>query len=56
MGEPRRLDGSQMTKPELYACLFVREFPAQALLRLRPELHKQPCAVMEGKPPLETVC
>ncbi len=46
-----------MSRPaELYACLFVREFPAQALLRLRPELRDQPCAVMEGKPPLETVC
>jgi protein ImuB len=30
-----------MTKPnELYACLYVKEFPAQALLRLRPELHE----------------
>ncbi|MBV8672419.1 MAG: DNA polymerase Y family protein [Acidobacteriaceae bacterium] len=46
-----------MMKPaELYACLFVREFPAQALLRLRPELRDQACAVMQGKPPLETVC
>jgi len=24
---------------ELYLCLYVKEFPAQALLRLRPELH-----------------
>jgi protein ImuB len=45
-----------MRPAELYACLFVREFPAQALLRLRPELRDQPCAVMGGKPPLETVC
>jgi protein ImuB len=51
------LDGTPMTKPqELYACLFVREFSSQALLRLRPELRNQPCAVMEGKPPLEKVC
>lgn len=41
---------------ELYACLYVREFPAQALLRLRPELHEKPCVVMEGEPPFEVVC
>jgi len=57
MAEPHLLDGTPMSRPaELYACLFVREFPAQALLRLRPELRDQPCAVMEGKPPLESVC
>lgn len=46
-----------MTMPaELYACLYAREFPAQALLRLRSELRDQPCVVMDGKPPLEQVC
>lgn len=46
-----------MTKSaELYACLYVREFPAQALLRLRPELRERPCVVVEGDPPLEQVC
>jgi protein ImuB len=46
-----------MTKPrELYACLYATEFPAQALLRLRPELRSSPCVVMEGEPPLQTVC
>ncbi len=40
---------------ELYAALFAREFPAQALLRLRNELHSQPCVVMQGEPPLEQV-
>lgn len=46
-----------MSKPnELYACLYVKEFPAQALLRLRPELHDKPCVVMEGEPPFEVVC
>ena len=43
-----------MTEP--YACLYVTEFPAQAILRLRPEMHGRPCVVMEGKPPSETVC
>ena len=46
-----------MTKPaEVYACLFAREFPAQALLRLRPELRDKPCVVMDGEPPLQEVC
>lgn len=41
---------------ELYACICVREFPAQALLRLRPELRERACVVMEGEPPLQQVC
>lgn len=45
-----------MTKPaELYACLYAKEFPAQTLLRLRPELRDRPCVVMEGEPPLQYV-
>lgn len=39
-----------------YACLYAREFPAQALLRLRPELRDKPCLVMQGEPPLQQVC
>jgi protein ImuB len=46
-----------MTKPaDIYACLYAREFPAQALLRLRPELRDKPCVVIEGEPPLQEVC
>jgi protein ImuB len=46
-----------MSKPaELYACLYAKEFPAQALLRLRPDLISKPCVVMEGDPPLQQVC
>jgi len=46
-----------VSKPaELYACLYARELPAQALLRLRPELRDQPCVVMDGIPPLQQVC
>lgn len=41
---------------EIYACLYAKEFPAQALLRLRPELRTKPCVVMEGEPPLEELC
>ena len=39
-----------------YACLDAREFPLQALLRLRPELQGKPLAVFDGEPPLEQVC
>ncbi|WP_263368691.1 DNA polymerase Y family protein [Edaphobacter bradus] len=46
-----------MTNPaELYACLYAKEFPAQALLRLRPQLQDKPCVVTEGEPPLQQVC
>src|SRR6202522_2264022 len=41
---------------ELYACLYAKEFPAQAVLRLRPELRELPVVVIEGEPPLQTVC
>lgn len=40
---------------ELYAALLVREFPAQAILRLRSELRSQACVVMEGEPPFQKV-
>jgi protein ImuB len=39
-----------------YACLDVREFPLQALLRLRPELEHSAVAVLDGEPPFEQVC
>ena len=46
-----------MTKcAELYACLYAKEFPAQALLRLRPNLRDKPFLVMEGERPLQQVC
>lgn len=41
---------------ELYACVYVKEFPAQALLRLRADLWDRPCVVMEGEPPLQQAC
>jgi protein ImuB len=43
-------------QPELYACLYAREFPAQALLRMRPGSMERACVVMEGDPPMQTVC
>ena len=48
---------SAMTnETSLYACLYVREFPAQALLRHRPELHGAACVIMSGEAPSEEVC
>jgi protein ImuB len=46
-----------MNRPaQLYACVYAREFPAQAMLRLRPELRERPVVVVEGVPPMQTVC
>jgi protein ImuB len=42
--------------PALYACLFAREFPAQAMLRLRPALRPSPVAILQGEPPRQLVC
>ena len=39
----------------LYLCLHVRDFGAQTLTRLRPELRKRPVAILNGDPPLESV-
>ena len=41
---------------ERYACVDAKEFPLQALLRLRPELQSKPVAVLDGEPPFEQVC
>ena len=35
----------QSMSDELYLCAYAREFPAQALLRMRPELRARPVAV-----------
>jgi protein ImuB len=41
---------------ELYLCLYARHFPAQAMLRFRPELRQKPVAILEGEPPFQHVC
>ena len=41
---------------ERYACVHAPEFPAQALLRLRPDLQSEAIVVIEGRPPHEFVC
>lgn len=39
----------------VYLCLHLRDFAAQTLARLRPELRKRAVAILDGDPPLETV-
>ena len=50
------MDGPMTNRANLYACLHAREFPAQTLLRLRPDLRHHPCVAMEGKAPSQQVC
>ena len=38
-----------------FACIFVPDFAAEAILRAEPELRSQAVAVLEGKPPLQKV-
>jgi len=38
-----------------FACIFVPDFPVEALLRTEPGLRSQSLAVLEGKPPLQKV-
>jgi protein ImuB len=40
----------------LYFCVWIPEFPAQALLRLRPQLGDAPVAVLSGTAPQEQTC
>src|SRR5882724_207683 len=39
-----------------FACIFVPDFPVEALLRAEPELRSCAAAVLEGKAPLQKVC
>ena len=38
-----------------FACIFVPDFPAEAIVRAEPELRSQALVVLEGKPPLQKV-
>jgi protein ImuB len=38
-----------------FACIYVPNFPVAAALRAEPELHTRAVAILEGKPPLETI-
>ena len=39
----------------MFACIFIPDFSAQALIRFEPELRARPVAVLTGRPPLEKV-
>src|SRR5271156_2574449 len=39
----------------MYAALHAPDFHVQAVAHRKPELHKQPVAILDGEPPLETV-
>ena len=38
-----------------FACIYVPDFPVEAILRAEPELRSKAVAVTEGKPPLEKI-
>ncbi|MFZ1156792.1 MAG: DNA polymerase Y family protein [Candidatus Sulfotelmatobacter sp.] len=38
-----------------FACIYVPNFPVAAVLRAEPELRTRAVAILEGKPPLETI-
>ncbi len=39
----------------MFACIHIPDFAVQAALRTRTELRRNPVAVLDGEPPLETV-
>ena len=39
-----------------FACIFVPDFPVEAIMRAEPNLRSQAVAVFEGKPPLQRIC
>ena len=39
-----------------FACIFVPDFPVEAIVRAEPELRMSPVGVIEGKPPLQKIC
>src|SRR6266705_1550318 len=38
-----------------FGCIFVPDFPVEAILRAEPALRSQAAAVLEGKPPLQKI-
>src|SRR5450756_408032 len=39
----------------MFACIYIPDFPAEAIVRVEPWLREQAVAVLEGKPPLVRV-
>jgi protein ImuB len=55
-GSGTAVDGNQPLNSDMpFACIFVPNFPVEALLRAEPELRAQGLAVLEGKAPLQKV-
>jgi protein ImuB len=42
-------------KRKMFACIFIPDFPAQAIIRFEPALRACPVAVLSGWPPLQKV-
>ena len=40
----------------LFAAVHAAEFPAQSILRLRPDLQPHAVVILDGSPPQERVC
>src|SRR5579859_4815073 len=40
----------------LYTAIHAADFPAQAIVRLRPDLHAHAVAILDGVAPQERVC
>ncbi len=36
----------------MYACIYIPDFPLQAIVRHEPALRERPVAIVEGTPPL----
>src|SRR5271157_3937658 len=39
----------------MFACIYIPDFPAEAIVRTTPLLREQAVAVLEGKPPMVRV-
>ena len=39
----------------MFACIYIPDFPVEAIVRVEPWLREQAVAVLEGKPPLVRV-
>ncbi len=39
----------------MFACIYIPDFPAEAIVRAQPELRERAVSVLEGKPPLARV-
>ncbi|HEX6774185.1 MAG TPA: DNA polymerase Y family protein [Acidobacteriaceae bacterium] len=51
------MGGMPMSIPtHLFACIYLGDFPVQALLRMHSELNNHSCVVLDGEPPFQQVC